>query len=193
MASEDGLKVFGFAGSLRRGSLNKALLAAAQELAPAGMAVEVFDLAGVPLYDEDLRQSGPPEAVTALRAGIAEADALLIATPEYNFSFSGVVKNAIDWASRPPDQPFVGKPIAILGASPSRLGTARAQYQLRQCFIYLDGRIMNQPELMLGDARQAFDDSGRLVEPRSRDRLAAFLSAFADFAGEGSRARYDRT
>lgn len=188
MASDDGLRVFGFAGSLRRGSLNKALLAAAQELTPAGMTIEVFDLAGVPLYDDDLRQAGLPEAVATLRAGIAAADAVLIATPEYNFSFSGVVKNAIDWASRPPDQPFAGKPIAILGASPSRLGTARAQYQLRQCFIYLDGRVMNRPELMLGDARQAFDEAGRLIEPKAREHLAAFLAALADFAGEGGRA-----
>jgi len=188
MASDDGLRVLGFAGSLRRGSLNKALLAAAQELAPAGMAVEIFDLAEVPLYDEDLRQSGLPEAVAALRAGIAEADAVLIATPEYNFSFSGVVKNAIDWASRPPDQPFAGKPIAILGASPSRLGTARAQYQLRQCFIYLDGRVMNRPEMMLGDARQAFDEAGRLTEPKAREHLAAYLAALTDFARERDRA-----
>ena len=187
MAADRGLQVFGFAGSLRGGSLNKALLAAAQELAPAGMAVEIFDLAGIPLYDEDLRQSGLPETVAALRAGIAEADALLIATPEYNFSFSGVVKNAIDWASRPPDQPFAGKPIAIMGASPSRLGTARAQYQLRQCFIYLDGRVMNRPELMLGDARQAFDKSGRLTEPKAREHLAGFLVALADFAAERGR------
>ncbi|MDJ0945991.1 MAG: NAD(P)H-dependent oxidoreductase [Kiloniellales bacterium] len=187
MASNDGIRVFGFAGSLRRGSLNKALLAAAQDLAPDGMAIEVFDLAGVPLYDEDLRQAGLPEAVAALRAGIAAADAVLIATPEYNFSFSGVVKNAIDWASRPPDQPFAGKPIAILGASPSRLGTARAQYQLRQCFIYLDGRIMNRPEMMLGDARRAFDEAGRLAEPKAREHLAAFLAALADFTREGRR------
>ena len=184
MASDDGLRVFGFAGSLRQGSLNKALLAAARELAPAGMAVEVFDLAGVPLYDDDLRRDGLPDAVAALRAGIAAADAVLIATPEYNFSFSGVVKNAIDWASRPPDQPFAGKPIAILGASPSRLGTARAQYQLRQCFVFLDGRVMNRPEMMLGGAREAFDDSGRLVEEGARQQLAAFLAALADFARE---------
>lgn len=184
MASDDGLRVLGFAGSLRRGSLNRALLSAAQELAPAGMAIEIFDLAGVPLYDEDLRQAGLPEAVAALRAGIAAADAVLIATPEYNFSFSGVVKNAIDWASRPPDQPFEGKPIAILGASPSRLGTARAQYQLRQCFIYLDGRVMNRPEMMLGDARQAFDDAGRLTDARAREQLAGFLAALAAFSRE---------
>ena len=184
MASDDGLRVFGFAGSLRQGSLNRALLSAARDLAPAGMGIEIFDLAGVPLYDEDLRQAGLPEAVAALRAGIAAADAVLIATPEYNFSFSGVVKNAIDWASRPPDQPFEGKPIAILGASPSRLGTARAQYQLRQCFIYLDGRVMNRPEMMLGDARQAFDDAGRLADAKAREQLAGFLAALAVFSRE---------
>ena len=187
MASEGELRVLGFAGSLRQGSLNKALLSAAQELAPAGMAIETFDLAGVPLYDDDLRQAGLPDAVAALRAGIAAADAVLIATPEYNFSFSGVVKNAVDWASRPPDQPFEGKPIAILGASPSRLGTARAQYQLRQCFIYLDGRVMNRPEMMLGDARQAFDATGRLIDAKARERLAGFLAALAEFSRQHAR------
>ena len=184
MASDRAVKVLAFAGSLREASLNKALLRAAREAAPAQMAVEIFDLADVPLYDEDVRQAGQPQAVADLRAGIAAADGVLIATPEYNFSFSGVVKNAIDWASRPPDQPFARKPIAILGASPSRLGTARAQYQLRQCFLFLDGRVMNRPEMMLGDAGQAFDEEKRLADEQARERLGAFLTAFADFIGQ---------
>ena len=187
MGSETALKVLAFAGSLRKASVNKALLQAAREEAPSQMAVEIFDLADVPLYDEDLRQAGLPLAVAELRAGIEASDGVLIATPEYNFSFSGIVKNAIDWASRPPDQPFARKPIAILGASPSRLGTARAQYQLRQCFLYLDGRVMNRPEMMLGDAGLAFDGERRLIDVQARERLAAFLAAFADFIAQQPR------
>ena len=182
MAANRTLKVLGFAGSLRRDSLNKALLTAARELAPESMEIEAFDLGPIPLYDEDLRQAGLPEAVAAFREAIAAADAALIATPEYNYSFSGVVKNAVDWASRPPDQPFAGKPVAITGTSPGGLGTARAQYHLRQCFVFLDGRVMNRPELLLRDARQIFDDDGRLADPEARGRLAAFLAAFGDFA-----------
>ena len=182
MAADRTLKVLGFAGSLRRDSLNKALLTAARELAPESMEIEAFDLGPIPLYDEDLRQAGLPEAVAAFRQAIAAADAVLIATPEYNYSFSGIVKNAVDWASRPPDQPFAGKPVAITGTSPGGLGTARAQYHLRQCFVFLDGRVMNRPELLLRDARQIFDDEGRLADPEARGRLAAFLAAFGDFA-----------
>ncbi len=176
------LTVLGIAGSLRTGSINAALVRATAELAPAGVSVEPFELAGIPLYDEGLREAGLPERVAALRESLASADAVLIATPEYNYSFSGVLKNAIDWASRPPEQPFAGKSVAICGASPSRLGTARAQYQLRQCFVYLDSRLMNQPELMVGDARDAFDADGALVDERTRERVRRFVEAFADFA-----------
>src|SRR5579859_2585336 len=127
-----GTKVLGIAGSLRKGSYNKLALRAAVELKPADMEIESFDIAPIPLYDEDLRERGFPPVVQDLREKIRSADALLIVTPEHNYSMPGVLKNAIDWASRPPQQPLNGKPAAIMGASTGRLGTARAQYHLRQ-------------------------------------------------------------
>jgi chromate reductase, NAD(P)H dehydrogenase (quinone) len=134
MVDTQGIRVLGISGSLRRGSFNTAALRAARELVPTGMELEIYEgLREIPPYDDDLRQGqGYPPAVAELRARIKAADALLIATPEYNYSVPGVLKNAIDWASRPPEQPFDGKPIAIMGASPGALGTARAQYHLRQ-------------------------------------------------------------
>ncbi len=183
MATSSTLKVLGLSGSLRRASLNTALLLAAKELAPAGMVIEVFDLSPIPLYSEDVRQAGMPESVVALRTRIAEADAVLIATPEYNYSVPGVLKNAIDWASRPPDQPFDAKPVAIMGASPARLGTSRAQYHLRQVFVYLNAWPINKPEVMLGGARSLFDDSGRLTDATARGQVADLLAALAAHVG----------
>ena len=177
-------KVLGISGSLRTGSLNTALLRTAQEMAPDGVAIEIADLGDVPLYNEDVRQQALPDGVVRLREGIAAADALLIATPEYNYSIPGVLKNAIDWASRPPDQPFDGKPVALMGTSPGRLGTARAQYHLRQCFVFLNAPVMNKPELMIGDAGTVFDDTGRMIDEANRGRVAKLLEALAAFAGE---------
>ena len=177
------VKVLGFAGSLRQGSYNAALLNATRELAPAGMTVEAFGLHDIPLYNEDVRQAGLPEAVTAFRDAIAGADALLIVTPEYNFSVPGVLKNAIDWASRPPDQPFDGKPLAIMSAAGGRLGGARAQYHLRQCFVFLNAHVLNRPEVMIGGVREAFDDDGRLIDDKARDIVVRQLEALRDFAG----------
>lgn len=176
------LSVLGFAGSLRDASLNAALLRAACELAPAGMTIETFGLHDIPLYNEDVRQAGLPAAVVAFRAAIADADAVLIVTPEYNFSVPGVLKNAIDWASRPPDQPFEGKPLAIMSAAGGRLGGARAQYHLRQCFVYLNAHLLNRPEVMLGGARTLFDEDGRLNDPPTREIVAQQLEALRDFA-----------
>lgn len=177
-------KVLGISGSLRAGSLNTALLRTAQEVAPDGVAIEIANLADVPIYNEDVRQQGLPDGVVRLRQGIAAADALLIATPEYNYSIPGVLKNAIDWASRPPDQPFDGKPVALMGTSPGRLGTARAQYHLRQCFVFLNAPVLNKPELMVGDAGTVFDDTGRMIDEANRGRVAKLLAALAAFAGE---------
>ena len=176
------LKVLGFAGSLRQGSYNAALLNAARELAPAGMTVETFGLHDIPLYNEDVRQAGLPAAVTAFREAIAAADALLIVTPEYNFSVPGVLKNAIDWASRPPEQPFDGKLLAIMSAAGGRLGGARAQYHLRQCFVFLNAHLLNRPEVMIGGASEAFDGDGRLVDEKAREMVVRQLEALRDFA-----------
>jgi chromate reductase len=176
------IKVLGISGSLRRGSFNSAALRAAQELAPTGMEVEVYGgLRDIPPYDDDVRQQGFPPAAADLRARIKAADALLIVTPEYNYSVSGVLKNAIDWASRPPEQPFNGKPIAIMGASPGMLGTARAQYHLRQMFVFLNGMVLNQPEVMIAQAGTRFDAEGRLTDEKTREFVGALLVALKDW------------
>ena len=145
-------KILGFAGSLRKGSYNKALLNAAVELAPENTEIEVFNLEGIPLFNQDLELQ-PPSIVREFKEKIKAADALLIVTPEYNYSMSGVIKNALDVASRPPtERVFAGKPVAIMSASPGRFGGARAQYQLRQTLIFLNAHPVNRPELMLSQA-----------------------------------------
>src|SRR5215475_12681172 len=172
------VNILGIAGSLRRGSFNAATLRAAQELVPSGMTIEAFDIAPIPAYNEDVRQQGFPAPVEELRTRIKAADGLLIVTPEYNYSIPGVLKNAVDWASRPPEQPFDGKAIGIMGASGGTLGTARAQYHLRQCFIFLNGHVMNRPEVMIPQAQNKFDADGRLTDQQTRDFVAAHLAAF---------------
>ena len=176
------IKLLGISGSLRKDSFNTALLRAAQELAPDGMSIDVADIAGLPLYNEDVRAQGFPPPAETLRTQIRKADALLIATPEYNYSIPGVLKNAIDWASRPPEQPFDGKIVGIMGASPGRLGTARAQYHLRQCFIFLNATLLNKPEVMVGGAAAAFKD-GTLVDAPTRQFVFGLLAALAEAVG----------
>ena len=175
------LHILGISGSLRKKSFNTAALRAAQELLPPGMTMEVFDLAPIPIYNEDVREQGFPEPVQQLRAKIAEADALLIVSPEYNYSIPGPLKNALDWASRPPDQPFDGKPIAIMGASPGGIGTARAQYHLRQLFVFLNGMVLNRPEVMIATAHTKVDEQGRLTDAASREHIGKLLHALADW------------
>ena len=181
MTAPHSLRLLGLCGSLRRGSLNMAALEAARELAASNMEVALFDLSPIPLYNEDLRAQGNPPAVTELRSQIAAADGVLIATPEYNYSIPAVLKNAIDWASRPPDQPFDGKPVAILGASPGRTGTARAQYHLRQCFVFLNAHLLNKPEVMIAGANQLFDDEGKLTDQATREHLVKLMAGFAQW------------
>ena len=176
------MKVLGISGSLRKGSLNTQLLHAAQELAPEGMDIEIFAINDIPLFNEDVQAQGFPASTLSFRERIAAADALLFATPEYNYSMPGVLKNAIDWASRPPIQPFAGKKAAIIGASMGALGTARAQYHLRQTGVFLDIHFMNRPELMVGAAHEKFDAEGRLIHEPTREQLRKFLAAFATFA-----------
>jgi len=171
------VRILGIAGSLRRGSLNAATLRAAQQLAPAGLTIESFDIAPIPLYNEDVRQQGFPPPVEDLRARIKAADGLLFVTPEYNYSIPGVLKNEIDWASRPQEQPFDGKPIGVMGASMGTHGTSRAQYHLRQCFIFLNGLVMTIPEVMIPQAQNKFDADGKLTDPPTRDLIAAHLAA----------------
>jgi chromate reductase len=168
MGGGESLKVLGISGSLRKASYNSAALRAAQELAPAGMTIEIADLLPIPLYNEDVRAAGFPPGVQRLREQIISADALLVATAEYNYSISGVLKNAIDWASRPPDQPFDDKPVAIMGASPGMTGSARAQYHLRQSCVYLNMHVLNKPEVMIAAAHTKFDTAGRLTDEPTR-------------------------
>jgi chromate reductase len=177
----DPISVLGFAGSLRQGSYNKAALRAAVELAPAGMTIETFDLAPIQPYNEDVKQRGFPPPEQELRERIRAADALLIVTPEYNRGVPGVLKNAIDWVSRPPDQPFNGKPTAILGASPGMIGTAVAQYDLRRCLGVLNALVMNTPSMMIGQASEKFDEQGRLTDQPTREILGKLLDALADW------------
>jgi chromate reductase len=179
MSGQPLIRMLAFAGSLRRQSWNRGLLRAAQQLAPAGAAIEIFDIADVPLYSEDVRQCGFPPAVEALRERIRAADALLIATPEYNYSVPGVLKNAIDWVSRPPDQPFQDKPIALMGASAGMAGTTRAQNHLRQSFVYLDGRLLARPEVLIAGAARKFDGEGNLTDEASMKLVADLLVALA--------------
>jgi chromate reductase len=179
MADGATLRVLGISGSLRRASYNTAALRAAQALAPAGMAIEIFDLSEIPLYNDDIRAVGYPPSVQRFRERIAAADALLFATPEYNYSMSGVLKNAIDWGSRPPDQPFYDKPVAIMGASPSTTGTARAQYHLRQSCVFLNMHLVNKPEMLIGGAAAKFDAEGRLTDETTRGFIRDLLTALA--------------
>lgn len=177
------MSVLGFAGSLRRASWNRGLLRAAQELAPPEMAIEIFDISAIPLYNEDVRGRGFPPAVQEFRARIEGADALLIATPEYNYAVPGVLKNAIDWASRPPDQPFQDKPIALMGASAGMFGTTRAQHHLRQSFVYLDARVLARPEVLIPASAQKFDEHGDLKDGATRQYVADLLVALAAWTG----------
>jgi chromate reductase len=173
MASK--LSILGFAGSLRKGSYNKAILRAALELAPPEAKLEIFDLAGIPLFNQDLENQSV-ERVKEFKAAIRAADALLIATPEYNYSMPGVLKNALDVASRPyGDNVLEGKPVAIMGASIGMLGTARAQYHLRQSCVFLNMFPLNRPEVMVPFAQEKVDEQGRLTDEKSREFISKLI------------------
>ena len=169
------MKILGLSGSLRKGSYNTAALRAAGELLPEGVTLDVAEIGDIPHYNDDIRQAGYPASVQRLREQIAAADALLFVTPEYNYSIPGVLKNAIDWASRPPEQPFNEKPVAIMGVSGGILGTARAQYQLRQMLVFLNCHPINKPEVMIGQAQAKFDATGRLTDEPTREFVRALL------------------
>jgi chromate reductase len=173
--------VVGFAGSLRRGSFNRALLRAATELAPPALQIVIHELDGIPLYNADVEAAGAPLSVSQLRDTIRKADGLLIATPEYNHGVPGVLKNTIDWLSRPPSNSALnGKVAAMMGASPGMTGTARGQSQLRQAFVFTNTFALLQPEILVGRAHEKFDADGRLVHQATRDFLETFLLRFTD-------------
>ena len=176
------IRILGIPGSLRKQSYNHAALRAAVAELPAGATLEIFTLDGIPPFNQDDEQQPPPRVVE-LKARLRAADAVLIATPEYNYSVPGVLKNAIDWASRPyGDSAWQGKPLALMGASSGRFGTARAQYHLRQSFVFLDVHTLNQPEVMIGNAAKLFDAQGELRDGDTRTRIRALLTALLALA-----------
>ena len=175
-------RVIGFAGSLRRASLNRALLRAVAELASDRLTVEMHDLNDIPLYNQDVEDAGAPPAVTALRDAIRGADGLLIAAPEYNHGVPGVLKNTIDWLSRPPRGSVLnGKPVGLIGTSPGMTGTARSQSQLRQAFVFANSYVMPQPEVLVGRAHEKFDAEGRLTDESTRKFLRMFVDQFVSW------------
>lgn len=174
------LTVLGIAGSLRRGSYNRGLIRAAMELAPPGIGIVSHELGDLPLYDADVEAEGDPPPVANLKRAIAAADALLIATPEYNHCVPGVLKNAIDWASRPSrNSVLTDKPVAILGASTGGGGTARAQAHLRDGLAYTNGLVLPLPEVLVSSAAAKFDAEGNLTDAETRDDVRDLLKALA--------------
>jgi len=174
--------ILGIAGSLRRGSYNRAALRAAERLAPEGARLDIFDLAGIPPFNQD-EEKNPPAQVTELKRRIRAADAILLVTPEYNYSIPGVLKNAIDWASRPyGDNAWDGKPVAVMGASVGNLGTARAQYHLRQVFVFINMHAINQPEVMIPNAAERFDEQGNLKDEPAKKLIRGLLENLVAWA-----------
>jgi chromate reductase, NAD(P)H dehydrogenase (quinone) len=178
----DTFRIFGIAGSLRHESYNRAALRAAAKLVPDGVTLEIFDdLASIPAFDQD-EQSNPPASVVELKKRVKAADAVLFVTPEYNYSISGVLKNAIDWASRPyGDSAWDGKPAAIISASTGALGGVRAQYHLRQICVFLDMFPINKPEVMIGDAAKRFDSQGNLTDENLTKLIRQLLQNLVDW------------
>jgi chromate reductase, NAD(P)H dehydrogenase (quinone) len=173
------LKVLAFAGSLRKASYNRGALRAAQETAPPDIKIEIFDLNGIPAFNED-DEANPVEIVRRFREKITASDAILIATPEYNYSIPGVLKNAIDWGSRPYAKGALNnKPVAIMGASPGAIGTARAQYDLRRVFVTLNMYCVNKPEVLIGNAKERFDADGNLTDEKTKKFIQELVVSLA--------------
>jgi len=179
MVLSDTVRILGIAGSLRRQSYNRAALRAAVQLVPAGATLEIGDIDGLPGFNQDDEQN-PPAKVVDLKKQIRAANAILFVTPEYNYSIPGVLKNAIDWCSRPyGDSAWFDKPVGVMGASIGAMGTARAQYHLRQCFIFLNMHPVNQPEVMIASAAERFDASGNLTHEPTREIIRKLLENLA--------------
>ena len=178
------MKLLGIAGSLREGSYNRSLLRAAREVLPEGVELVECEIGGLPFYDGDVEAAGDPEPVVALKNAIRDADALLIATPEYNRGVPGVLKNAVDWASRPPlGSPLTGKPVALMGASTGRAGTALAQQQLREALEFPRAYVLDEPQVLVPEAYMRFDDRGELTDEGVRAELAELVDTLVHVAG----------
>jgi chromate reductase len=177
-------RIVAFAGSLRRGSFNRALIHAAEELAPDGMTIEPIEIGELPFYDADVEAEGDPPRVAAFKAALRQGDGILIATPEYNDGIPALLTNAIDWGSRLPGRsPLIGKPVALMGASPSQIGTARAQLHLRQLLGHVQARVLPPPELLVARAHERFDAGLRLTDEGTRRVLADLLVRFSRWIG----------
>jgi chromate reductase len=175
------IRILGIAGSLRRESYNRAALRAAAQLVPRDASLDIVELDGIPGFNQD-DEKNPPAKILELKNRIREADAILIVTPEYNYSVPGVLKNAIDWVSRPyGDNAWTGKPVAIMGASIGTIGTARAQYHLRQMFVFLNMFPINQPEVMIGNAAERFDGEGNLTDETTKDHIRRLLQSLVEW------------
>lgn len=175
-------KVIAISGSLRKASTNTMALRAAQRLAPEGMEIEIADISRIPMYDDDLRALGEPTPVADFKAKVRAADAVLIATPEYNFSIPGVLKNTLDWASRPPEPPFDNKPVAIMGAAPGPVGTARVQYHLRQVLVYMNSFTVNRPEVFICHSAAKFNAAGELTDEVTAKFIVELLVSLRSLA-----------
>jgi chromate reductase len=189
-ANASDTRVVAFAGSLRAASFNRALLRAARELAPDRMHIDLIEIGDLPFYDADVEANGDPPPVARFKDRLSAADGLLIATPEYNDGIPGVLTTAIDWASRLPGRsPLMGKPVALVGASPSQVGTARAQLHLRQLLSHAQAVTLPPPELLVAAAHQKFDAELRLTDERARTVLEALLERFARWIARDRAAR----
>jgi chromate reductase len=175
---ESNIKVLGICGSLRRKSLNMSTLRAAGELMPQGMSMKIAEIGDLPLYNQDVFDAGLPEPVQRFCAEVRAADAVLIASPEYNFSVTAALKNAIDWGSRVPEQVFFDKPIAVFSATKGVLGGPRGQYELRRIFTSIWGHVLPRPEVFIGNAHTKFDAEGRLTDETTKKFLTALLEGF---------------
>jgi chromate reductase len=181
-------KILGIAGSLREESHNKRLLRAASKLLPPSAQLEIFDLDGIPLYNQDVEALSLPEAVKAFKKMIEEADALLISTPEYNHSYPGVLKNAIDWASRPYGKnSFDRKPTAVMSASPALFGGIAAQDHLKQVLLALNTRLVTQPAVIVSMAHQKFDQDGNLLDPNTQQFVRQLITNLVNMARQFSQ------
>jgi chromate reductase, NAD(P)H dehydrogenase (quinone) len=183
------IQIIGIAGSLRRSSYNRAVLRAAAQLLPQDVTLDIFELDGIPGFNQDEEQN-PPDKVAELKKRIRAAEAVLIVTPEYNYSVPGVLKNAIDWASRPyGDSAWSGKPVAIMGASIGAIGTARAQYHLRQMFVFLNMFPINQPEVMISNAAERLDGNGTLTDETTKKLIRQLLENLRDWTRRLAQSR----
>ncbi len=178
------MQIVAIAGSLRQKSFNRSMLQAAAASLPSGHALNIVELTDIPLFNQDVLDAGVPLSVTTLSRAIVGSQAVLIGSPEYNYSIPGVLKNAIDWLSRLPEKPLNEKPIALASASMGLFGGVRMQLHLRQALMFTGGRVMTRPEFFLGTAQEKFDAEGKLTDAETKKHLAKFLDAFVTFAAK---------